>query len=168
MRKIIPTLFALSALMAAATVLAADPTGDAAPTPRAAKRAEFQQRFFDRIDTNHDGVASRAEYQAWVDGRFDKLDSNGDGRVDAGEVAHSAVAAERVQKRAEGFVKRYDQSGSGTVDKADFEAREMARFDRLGGGADSLTADQLATHGRAHMHRHGPHGNAADADAAGG
>jgi hypothetical protein len=148
MRKINPTLFApllfgVGALIAVGTAVAADPTGDAATT-RASKRAEIRQRFFDQIDTNHDGVVSRAEYQAWVDGRFDKLDSNLDGHVDANEIAHSAATAERVQKRAEGFVKRYDQSGSGTVSKTDFEAKAMARFDRLGAGADTLTIDQLA------------------------
>ena len=142
MSKIIPTLFATCALAVAGSAFAADPAADAA-TAHANKRAEFRQRFFDQIDTNHDGVVSRAEYQAWIDGRFDKLDSNHDGTVDANEIASSAATAERVQKRAEGFVKR-NGGGNGTVSKADFEAKAMARFDRLGGGADSLTIDQLS------------------------
>ncbi len=159
MRKIIPTLFApllcaACALAASGTAVAADPAGDAAASPHSGKRAEFRQRLFDQIDTNHDGVLSRAEYQAWVDSRFDKLDSNHDGRVDAKEVAQSAATAERVQKRAEGFVKR-NGNGDSTVSKADFEAKAMARFDRMGAGADTLTIDQLGQGRGGFKHRHG-------------
>jgi hypothetical protein len=137
------TLLGAGLLAAAGAALAADPSAQPSGD-RAARRAELKQRFFDQIDTNHDGTISRAEYQAWVDARFAKLDTNGDGRVDAQEIESSPVAAERVQKRAEAFVKRYDTSGTGKVDKADFEAKEMARFDRLSGGADTLTPEQLA------------------------
>jgi len=160
MRKLLPTLLATAllgagALAAASAAVAADANGTAAD--RAAARDAARQRFFDKIDTNHDGVVSRAEYQAWVDARFAKLDPQGTGSVDAAQIAASPAAAARVQKRAEAFVKRYDTSGSGSVSKADFEAREMARFDRLSGGADTLTPDQLAAA------RHGRHGHGAPA-----
>jgi hypothetical protein len=161
MRNFIPALFALTALGAIGSAVAADPAATA-PDARATRRAEMQQRHFDMLDGNHDGVVSRAEYQAWIDGRFDKLDVNHDGRVDASEIEASPEAAKRVHKRAERFVKRYDPSGSGQVAKADFEARAMQRFDRLGGGADTLTMAQFAAH-RHHMHEH-----AQDADPAGG
>jgi len=154
MRKIVPIVFALTAVFAAAAASAADPT--AAPSSRAEKRAEMRQEFFNKLDTNHDGVISRAEYQAWVDSRFAKLDTNGDGTVDADEVATSQAAMERVQKRAEGFVKRYDASGDGKVSKADFEAKEMQHFDRLSNGADSITEDQLAAARPPFKHRRVP------------
>ena len=86
---------------------------------------------------------------------FAKLDSNGDGTVDANEVATSQAAAERVQKRAEGFVRRYDPSGDGQVSKADFEAKEMQRFDRLSDGTDSITQAQFAA-AKSARHRHAP------------
>ncbi len=159
MRKIIPfllittTLFGACALATAGATFAADPAS-ATAAPATTQRAWRQQRFFDKLDTNHDGVVSRAEYQAWVDSRFAKLDSNGDGVVDANEIAASPAVAERVQKRAEGFVKRYDQSGTGKVSKADFEAKELSRFDRLSNGADTVTEGQLAAHHRAFMNNH--------------
>lgn len=150
MRTLRSAPFALSALVLALAVTgishAADPAADAGAT-HAAKRDQARQRFFDQIDTNHDGVVSRAEYQAWVDGRFDKLDGNHDGRVTADEIERSPAVAERVQKRAEGFVKRYDQTGTGQVSRSDFEAKAMTRFDRLSGGTDSVTEDQLTAHG---------------------
>lgn len=135
-------LVSLLATCSLATAGATQPVAANAAPP--SHRAQAQQRFFDTLDTNHDGVVSRAEYQAWTDRRFDRLDSNHDGRVDANEIIQSAAVAERVHKRAERFVKRYDRSGTGSVSKADFEAKAMTRFERLGGGAATLTEDQLA------------------------
>ena len=148
----------LQALLAAALLGAALPTVAAIPDPaatdtRANQHAEMKQRFFDQIDTNHDGRVSRDEYRAWVDGRFARLDANHDGTVDAGEIASSPQTQERVQKRAERFVRHFDASGSGKVSEADFEAKAMARFDRLANGADSLGVDQLGGFGR-HGRRH--------------
>ena len=154
MRKILSAAFTLSALVAAAAASAASPA-PAGAAPDATPHGNWRQQFFDKIDTNHDGVVTRAEYQAWVDGRFAKMDANGDGKVNADEVATSPAAVERVQKRAEGFVRRYDASGTGEVSKADFEAKEMERFDRLSNGADSITEDQFAA-ARPFKHRRGP------------
>lgn len=147
MRKLIPTVFASAvagacALTAAGAALAAEPT---AAAPPAGRQAELMQRLFDKIDTDHDGSISRTEYQAWIDLRFAKLDTSGTGRVDAQDIANSPATAKRVEKRAERIVRRYDRSGTGKFDKADFEAVEMARFDRLSGGADTLSQAQFTT-----------------------
>ncbi|MEO7432541.1 MAG: hypothetical protein ABIR62_11015 [Dokdonella sp.] len=153
MRTPLPT-FALSALIAALAFTgfahAADSATDAGDAHAARRGQARQQFFFVQLDTNRDGVVSRAEYQAWVDGRFSAFDDNRDGRVTADEIERSPATAARVQKRAEGFIKRYDQSGTGQVSKADFEAKAMKRFDRMSGGADSVTEDQLMARGQHH------------------
>lgn len=155
MRKIIPVVFAVSTLAAVCAAFAADPPSNG-PDPSTHPRAQWRQHFFDQIDTNHDGVASRAEYKAWVDSRFAKLDTSGNGNVTAQEIESSPETAARVQKRAEKFIKRYDTGGTGQVTQAEFEAKEMSRFDTLSGGADTLTEAQLAAHRHGRMHRHGP------------
>lgn len=61
----------------------------AGPTPERAKER------FDRLDANHDGVVTREEV---VDSRrqlFKTLDTNGDGRLDAAEIAKAQAARQR-------------------------------------------------------------------------
>ena len=86
----IPTPLLLALALAAGPACATEAPDDAGS--HAARRAEFEQRFLDQVDADHDGMVSRAEYQAWVDRRFAKLDANGDGRVDADEIAASPQA----------------------------------------------------------------------------
>lgn len=156
-RKLLPTLLATALFGAAAAGVAVAADSAANPAPdRAAKRAAVQQRLFEKIDTDHNGVITRAEYKAWVDGRFDQFDTKGTGVIDANDVVSSPVVAARVQKRAERFIQRNDTSGTGKLSKADFEAKQMQRFDRLSGGADSVTQAQFA----AARQRHAPHGGA--------
>jgi hypothetical protein len=146
----LPTLvFATGSLLAAGTVFAGTPDA-ATEGARHARRAAMQQQMFERLDADRDGQVSRAEYKASIDARFDKLDANGDGSVDADEIARSPATAERVNRRAEGFVKRYAAEGSSKVTRADFEAKEMARFERIGGGADSVTQAQFAKQHKPH------------------
>lgn len=156
MRKTVFTAFTLTALVAAGAAFAGPATsGDATPAPDA-RPGQWRQQFFDRIDTNHDGIVSRAEYQAWVDSRFARLDANGDGVVNADEVATSPMAAERAEKRAQGFVRRYDATGSGEVSRSDFDAKEMQRFDRMSNGADSVTEDQFSAATARHFRHRRP------------
>lgn len=158
-------LLGTCALASTAVAFGADPTTNPATdvqAARAAKHAQAQQQRFDKLDTNKDGVVSRDEYKADVDARFDKLDTNHDGIVNAQEIAASPATAERVKKRADGFVKRYDPSGTGNVSKADFESKQMQRFDRLSGGTGTLTAEQLAAHRGGHAKQ--PANGGADPD----
>lgn len=151
------TALAAACVSAAALAVAADDSGTTGADARAARRAQFEQKFLDRIDTNHDGVISRAEYQAWVDSRFAKLDDNGNGVVTADEIAHSAATQQREQRRAEQFVKRYGGKDATQVTLTEFEAKQMARFDRISGGSDTVTADQLMPkRGAFRHHRGGP------------
>ncbi len=135
-------LLAASLLAIGSTAIAAEPASGDRPAARAGRTALMQQHF-DTLDANKDGSVSRDEYHAWVDHRFDQLDTNHDGSFDADEVATALAAPERARQRAEGLVKRYDTDGSGKVTRAQFAAKQMQRFERVGGGADSVSTAQL-------------------------
>src|SRR5262249_35159581 len=47
------------------------------------KRAAMKQKYFDRIDTNHDGVITQDEYVAAATARFNKADTSGSGEITA-------------------------------------------------------------------------------------
>ena len=71
-----------------------DPSGkgritapDIAASPKAHERAEHvSERIVKRLDTNADGVVSREEFVAAAKQRFARIDKNGDGYIDAGEI----------------------------------------------------------------------------------
>ncbi len=164
----LPLLLSGLALAGAASLALAGDETTASPSAdaHAARRAQVEQAFLDRVDSNHDGLISRAEYQTWIDSRFDRLDANRDGRIDATEIAHSPAAEQRAQRRAEKFVQHFSGSADGSVSKADFEARSMQRFDRVSAGSDTASAEQLLPHRGAWRHRHGK--ASANPDPAGG
>jgi hypothetical protein len=141
-------LLTASLLTIASVAIAIEPAANDRPATRAGRTTLLQQHF-DTLDANKDGSVSRDEYQAWIDRRFDKLDTNHDGSFDADEVASSMATQERARKRAEGLVKRYDAKGTGKVTRAEFAAKQMQRFERVGSGADTVSTEQF-------MHRRGP------------
>lgn len=53
---------------------------------REKRRAEREKRFFDSLDTNHDGVISQDEIKAHADMMFAKLDTKKTGSLSADEL----------------------------------------------------------------------------------
>ena len=55
-----------------------------------------------RADTNGDNAVSKAEFDAAVEARFAKVDTDGSGTITAEEreAAHTAMRAQREQRRA--------------------------------------------------------------------
>ena len=59
------------------------------------KRAEFKQKYFDRIDANHDGVITQDEYIAAATAHFNKVDATA-----RGESRHSRSRRRRARSNA--------------------------------------------------------------------
>ncbi len=139
MSRLIPHLLAcaLCAGGLAGVASAAPPATTADPAPTA------QQRPLDRIDTNRDGIISRTEYQAWVEQRYAAFDPDGKGQLGVADLVQSPAFQARAEARAERLIKRYDRTGTGMLSRADFEAGQMARFDRLADGKDSISKADL-------------------------
>lgn len=118
-----------------------------------------------RLDTNKDGVVTRAEAIAAADARFAKADTNGDGKITQDEVQakREAMRAKWQQRRAAqgtqagtetagrpgghrgmhhrggrhgDMTKRLDTNGDGVVTRAEAEAAATARFDKLDANHD--------------------------------
>ncbi len=70
------------------------------------------QRWFDRLDTNKDGVISHDEVNARQAERFAKIDADGDGMISPAEY----------NARAEAHFTRADTDGNGEITKDEFAA----------------------------------------------
>ena len=69
-------------------------------------------RWFDRLDTNKDGIITQAEMEARGAERFAKIDANGDGMI----------SAEEFSARAKTHFTRADKDGNGEITKQEFIA----------------------------------------------
>ncbi|MEP6483244.1 MAG: EF-hand domain-containing protein [Rudaea sp.] len=116
-----------------------------------AKRAAFAQKYFDRIDANHDRVVTQDEYIAAATAHFNKIDKDGSGELTAQQIAASPRMVKHEQRIASHEVKRMDTDGDGTVSQAEFMAGAKARFVKLDKNADGFVdADELSAHRWAH------------------
>jgi Ca2+-binding EF-hand superfamily protein len=53
----------------------------------AAHWAKFGGEMFDRMDTDHDGKVTKAEFQAAGEKMFQRMDKNGDGIIEKDEMS---------------------------------------------------------------------------------
>ena len=96
---------------------------------------------FDRIDSNGDGVISRAEYRAVQAARWPQIDRNGDGYL--AEDDFPRIAAQRARTQL-GHVAYLDTDGDGRISRTEFldgPAPVFRRADRNGDGV--LTRSEL-------------------------
>ena len=131
---------------------------DAQQTGVQQRRAQFAQKYFDKIDTNHDGVVTQDEYIAAATAHFNKIDTNGSGQISAEQIASSPRMVQREQRAASREVKRMDTKGDGTVTQAEYVNAAKARFAKLDKNGDGfIDADELPAHRWAHA-RQQPNG----------
>jgi len=82
-----------------------------------------------RMDGNGDGKVTRAEYDAGARTRFDRMDTNADGTIDATEMAALPGGGRGM---------RADTNGDGKLTRAESDAMSKERFDRLDGNGDGV------------------------------
>jgi Ca2+-binding EF-hand superfamily protein len=124
------SVFALGAALAlpALTGAFANPA-----SPDGTAKPERAAAWFERFDTNKDGVIDKSEIQAAREGIFERMDANKDGFIDADEAksAHShfqhgkrhgrmANPEERV-KRAEAMFDRLDANKDGSISREEYK-----------------------------------------------
>lgn len=100
------------------------------------------ERMLARIDTNGDGMISKAENRAAAEARFARMDANGDGTIGADERGKGMGKWKRGGPRGAGMPEggpgpmqggkghgmRADANGDGVITRAEFDAEGAARF----------------------------------------
>jgi Ca2+-binding EF-hand superfamily protein len=130
---------------------AAQETAQSDDGARADKRAQFAQKYFDAIDTNHDGFITQDEYVAAASAKFKQLDTAGTNELTAAEIASSPKAQERVSHVADKMIKRMDTNGDGVVSQDEYMAAVKQRFAKMDKNGDGfIDADELPAHRWAH------------------
>jgi Ca2+-binding EF-hand superfamily protein len=129
----------LLALAFAPLALAGDAPKDAP------KKGETQRRpsdvIFLLVEMSDFDTEATAELQQMYD-LLRKLDKNGDGKIDAGELKH--LRTEIIDNRVDRIFKKLDADGDGKISKEEAKGRIKENFDRLDRNSDGfVTRDEL-------------------------
>lgn len=89
-----------------------------------------------KIDTDHDGKISPAEWKAATDARFKMIDANNDGFISPDEMKAAAqkravARADDQKSHSEKMFKRVDTNGDGKLSEAEYEAASQKMYDRM-------------------------------------
>ncbi len=117
---------------------------DFVPGARRGGGGGMGERMLARVDTNGDGLISKAEHRAMVEARFARMDADKDGSVEAGEGRKGMGKAKWKRggdRRGPGgpggpggpamAMKKADTNGDGAISRAEFDAQSAERFAKL-------------------------------------
>ena len=136
-------MLALASAAAAQTA----PVGGPKPVPR----ADFIKKLdaaFGAVDTNHDGIWTKAELEAAqtravqqrLQGEFKQLDTNHDGQLSFAEFA----AAAHVNVNADQMLQKLDTNHDGKVTAEEFRGPQLANFAKIDANHDGIvTPDEV-------------------------
>jgi Ca2+-binding EF-hand superfamily protein len=115
--------------------------------PKPVSRADFVKKLdaaFGAVDSNHDGVWSKAELNAAqthavqqrLQGEFKQLDTNHDGQLSYQEFA----AAAHVNVNADQMLQKLDANHDGKVTADEFRAPQLANFAKIDANHDGIVS----------------------------
>jgi Ca2+-binding EF-hand superfamily protein len=144
-------------------------TSDEAAQHSDAKAAELKGHFAERLkqaDKNADGKWTKDELSRMPERWFNKLDTNSDGVVTQAELdAKRAERAEKFGEHREKFrehlFSRIDANGDGAVDSTEAQTFAGTRFDKLDANQDGSVdlSEWKAGHPHGFGHHRGHHGH---------
>jgi len=141
--KISPDEYVAAATKRFQSVEVRNKAGIAAASAPAAMTRErnMAQRELERLDTNHDGVVTRAEYLAAAGARFDAMDTAHTGKLTAQELA---ATTQEFSARHEARPMGPNRGVDANMTLEQYQSRAKARFTRLDrNGNGFLEADEL-------------------------
>jgi EF-hand domain pair/EF hand len=113
------------------------------------------EQMFDRLDANHDGVITRAEFQAGRHARFLALDRNHDGYLSEADAPRLAGFALPRAGEMMAAVRRFDLDHDGRVGEAEFVRASMELFDEADANRDGVLTREEARTAAARMRAEG-------------
>ncbi len=125
-------------------------------------RGDNAGRMFDLMDTNHDGVVTKKEFDAFHDKWFKEMDANHDGKITREEMdaAHQKMAGQMRDQMREQFKKRFDEADAnhdGALSKE--EAKKMPyvseHFDEMDANHDGKVTYEEIEAAMKKMHAQG-------------
>ena len=112
-------------------------------------------------DANHDGVITRAEFDAARAARFAQLDANHDGSLSADERPHwgpppgQQPPADHPHDGAHHGMMNPDANGDGVISRAEYDAQGAQMFSRLDANHDgAITQAEIDAMRQAHGGQH--------------
>lgn len=95
----------------------------------AAGEAQVRQ-LLTLMDTDQNGMVSRAEFMRFMEAEFEALDIDHNGELDPGELAHTQIWAAGAG-RVEQLLRLMDKDRNGKVSRAEYMRFMEAEFNRL-------------------------------------
>jgi len=112
--------------------------------PLATRHRPDAAKVFEAADANHDGTVTRAELIAARADRFSKLDRNGDGYIDSGDLPKRLRRRQKASDRLSTLIAQFDKDGDGRISRDEFVNGPTRAFDRADTNHDGvLSADEL-------------------------
>jgi len=104
---------------------------------------QMHSYLFDKFDANEDGVITKAEYMAFIDERFDKMDTDGNGTITREDLYESRFYT-FLPELAEAVFRDSDLDKSDTITRDEMLKAEKHRFAMMDANKDEkLSRDEF-------------------------
>ncbi len=107
-------------------------------TPAAAQDGTRMMDQMAKADSDHDGKISKAEFVSYRSQQFDRLDRDGNGVLDDGDMPRMAKAARMIKERTAGL----DADGNGVISRSEFDNGATTAFDMADANRDGYVTSQ--------------------------
>ena len=104
---------------------------------------QMHSYLFNKFDANEDALITKAEYMEFIDERFDKMDTDGNGTITKEDLYDSRFYT-FLPELAEAVFRDSDIDNSGTITREEMIEAEEKRFTMMDkNGDDKLTKDEF-------------------------
>ncbi|EQB30465.1 EF-hand domain-containing protein [Sphingobium ummariense] len=119
--------------------------------PAAAQLGKGREPWFDKADTNRDGIVTRDEFLAYRDRNFGEMDRNKDGVVSPADFPRLARFRPQAMDRLTQMLGRADSNGDGAISRQELAASPPTMFELADANGDGRVTRAEFDESRAEM-----------------